>query len=315
MNCNLSEIMPGSRLTGAEPRDALLPGAPPARLVLLMPMRNEIATIETTLLSLIKQTVLPDLLLVLADGVSDGSDKDVERYARRHPWIQMVRLPDRGYDLVGQGVAQVLNYGLRQVSERPSTYIGKFDADLDLPPDYLERVLALFESDPILGMASGHPYTFENGRKLLERHGDRFPSGTARIYRRGYLHEIGDWVNSVGWDTVDILGMRMREYRVQVLHDLQYHHIRRMGTRNGYMDGMIRDGRNAYLTGYAPWFLVLRAVFNGIYRPYLLRTACMLTGYFKAMIRKSERVVSGDEMRFHRRLHRQRFLRLRFFQP
>ena len=84
-------------------------------------------------------------------------------------------------------------------------------------------------------------------------------------------------MNSVGWDTVDILRMRMRNYRVQVLHDLEYHHIRRMGTRNGYIDGMIRDGRNAYLTGYAPWFLILRAVFNGTYRPYLLRTACMLT--------------------------------------
>lgn len=287
----------------------------PARLILLMPMRNEIATIETTLKSLIKQTVLPDLLLVLADGVSDGSDEVVARYAERHAWIQMSRLPDRGFDLVGQGVAQVLNQGLKLVASTPSTYIGKFDADLNVPVDYLERLLALFESDPNLGMAGGHPYTFENGKKLLERHGDRFPSGTARIYRREFLHGIGNWVNSVGWDTVDILRMRMRNYRVQVLHDLEYHHIRRMGTRNGYIDGMIRDGRNAYLTGYAPWFLILRAVFNGTYRPYLLRTACMLTGYFKAMIDKKERVVTGEEMEFHRYLHRQRIMRLRFFQP
>lgn len=287
----------------------------PARLILLMPMRNEIATIETTLKSLIRQSVLPDLLLVLADGVSDGSDKVVERYAERHPWIRLSRLPDRGYDLVGQGVAQVLNHGLKLIEGRGSQYIGKFDADLDLPRDYLERLLALFDSDPNMGMASGHPFTFENGKRILERHGDRFPSGTARIYRREFLHGIGNWVNSVGWDTVDILRMRMRDYRVQVLHDLEYHHIRRMGTRNGYMDGMIRDGRNAYLTGYAPWFLTLRALYNGVHRPYLLRTACMLYGYFKAMIGKRERVVSGEEMEFHRYLHRQRILRRRFFQP
>jgi biofilm PGA synthesis N-glycosyltransferase PgaC len=287
----------------------------PVRLILLMPMRNEIATIETTLKSLTKQTVLPDLLLVLADGVSDGSDEVVARYAEHHPWIQMARLPDRGFDLVGQGVAQVLNHGVKLVAERPSHFIGKFDADLNLPKDYLERLLALFDTDPTMGMVGGHPYTFENGKKLLERHGDRFPSGTARIYRRQYLHEIGYWVNSVGWDTVDILRMRMRNFRVQVVHDLEYHHIRRMGTRNGYIDGMIRDGRNAYLTGYAPWFLILRALFNGTHRPYLLRTACMLTGYFKAMLSKRERVVSGDEMQFHRYLHRQRILKLHFFQP
>ena len=73
----------------------------------------------------------------------------------------------------------------------------------------------------------------------------------------------------MGWDTVDILRMRMRGIEVRVLHDLEYHHVRRMGTRNGYVDGMLRDGRNAYLTGYSPWFLILRAVYNGVYRPYL----------------------------------------------
>ncbi len=284
-------------------------------IILLMPMRNEIATIETTLKCLTKQTIIPDLLLVLADGVSDGSDVLVEQYASRYPWIQMIRLPDRGYDLVGQGVAQVLNFGLAQIATKPSEYIGKIDADLNLPPEYLERILALFDTDPLMGMVSGHPFTFENGKKMLERHGDRFPSGTARIYRRAFLHEIGNWVSSVGWDTVDILRMRMRNFKVHVIHDLEYHHIRRMGTRNGYMDGMIRDGRNAYLTGYAPWFLILRAGFNCIYRPYLLRTFCMLFGFFKAMIEKRKRVVSDEEMKFHRYLQSQRFIKFHIFQP
>jgi hypothetical protein len=164
-------------------------------------------------------------------------------------------------------------------------------------------------------MVSGHPYTFEKGKRILERHGDRFPSGTARVYRREMLHSIGYWVNSVGWDTVDILRMRMKGFEVRVLHDLEYHHVRRMGTRNGYVDGMLRDGRNAYLTGYAPWFLTLRAIFNGAYRPYLLRTLCMLTGYFSAMYSRLPRVVSDEEIRFHRRLHRDRFLKMHPLQP
>jgi hypothetical protein len=149
----------------------------------------------------------------------------------------------------------------------------------------------------------------------MERHGDRFPSGTARVYRREYLRQVGYWIDSVGWDTVDILRMRMRGFEVRVFHDLEYHHIRRMGTRNGYIDGMLRDGRNAYLTGYAPWFFALRAVFNGLYRPYLLRTACMLIGYLSAWSRRLPRIVSDQEMAFHRKLHRERFLKLHPFQP
>ncbi len=283
--------------------------------IVLMPMRNEIATIATTLKSICLQTVKPDLLLVLSDGATDGSDMEVEYYAARYPWIELVRLPDRGFDLVGKGVAQVLNYGLGLLELRPSKFLAKVDADVDLAPNYFERLINLFETQPSLGMASGHPFTFEEGKRILERHGDRFPSGTARIYRREYLRQVGNWVNSVGWDTVDILRMRMQNFEIKVVHDLEYHHIRRMGTRNGYIDGMIRDGRNAYLTGYAPWFLIIRAFYNCIHRPYLIRTACMLAGYFKAMLGRLPRVVTTEEMRFHRHLHRERFLKLHPLQP
>lgn len=286
-----------------------------ARLIVLMPMRNEIGTIENTLKNLAAQTLRPDLVLVLADGVGDGSDRVVERFSAQHSWIEMERLPDRGFDNVGKGVAQVLNTGIRKIENRPSEFLAKVDADVELPPDYFEKLMRVFEISPNLGMASGHPFTFEGGRKILERHGDRFPSGTARVYRREFLKQIGYWVASVGWDTVDILRMRMRGLDIRVLHDLEYHHVRRMGTRNGYIDGMLRDGRNAYLTGYAPWFFLLRAVFNGIYRPYLLRTACMLAGYARAWFQRMPRTVTSEEMAFHRKTHRERFLKLRPLQP
>ena len=286
-----------------------------ARLIVLMPMRNEIGTIESTLKSLAAQTLRPDLVLVLADGVGDGSDRVVERFAAQHSWIGLERLPDRGYDHVGKGVAQVLNTGILRIKDRQSEFLAKVDADVELPPDYFERILQVFENNPHLGMASGHPFTFEAGRKILERHGDRFPSGTARVYRREFLQKIGYWVASVGWDTVDILRMRMHGNEVLVLHDLEYHHVRRMGTRNGYIDGMLRDGRNAYLTGYAPWFFLLRAIFNGLHRPYLIRTACMLAGYFRAMVQRLPRIVSSEELAFHRKLHRDRFIKLHPLQP
>lgn len=286
-----------------------------ARLIVLMPMRNEIGTIETTLNSIAAQTLKPDLVLVMADGVSDGSDRVVERFAARHGWIALERLPDRGFDNVGKGVAQVLNTGIRRVEGMQSEFLAKVDADVELPPDYFERILGEFGKNPRLGLAGGHPFTFESGRKLLERHGDRFPSGTARVYRREYLRQIGYWVASVGWDTVDILRMRMKGYDVRVLHDLEYHHVRRMGTRNGYIDGMLRDGRNAYLTGYAPWFFFLRALYNGLHRPYAIRTACMLAGYVRAMAQRLPRIVSPEELDFHRKLQRDRFIKLHPLQP
>ncbi len=281
----------------------------PVSYILITPLRNEITTVEITLQSIIQQKVRPMLWVILDDGSQDGSADLVDGFCRQYPWIRLIGRPDRGFDLVGQGVAELLNYGMKLIREYPSSYVGKIDADLHLPADYFETLLVLMATEPSVGVCSGHPYTFENGRKFLERHGDDFPSGTARLYRRCYLEEIGDFVNSVGWDTVDLLRMQMHGYKAKVLHSLEYHHIRRMGTRNGYRHGMIRDGRNAYLTGYHPLFFLCRAVFNMRYRPYLLRTLCMLWGYCCAWQRRLPYIVTDAERTYHIKLQKKRLYR------
>ena len=74
------------------------------------------------------------------------------------------------------------------------------------------------------------------------------------------------------------------------------------------IEGMVRDGRNAYLTGYTPWFFGLRAVFNGRYYPYLIRTSCMLWGYAMAYLRRLPQAVTPEERAFHVGLQRRRLL-------
>jgi biofilm PGA synthesis N-glycosyltransferase PgaC len=279
---------------------------PPARYVILTPMRNERAGVEAMIEGVLRQTAPPAQWVVLDDGSTDGGPDVVERAGATHRWIRLVRLPDRGHDLVGQGVAEAMNHGLRLMREDPCEFIAKLDADIELPERYFETLLDACRRDPEIGICSGHPYTYENGRRVVERHADFFPSGTARLYRRRHLEEIGGFVASVGWDTVDILRMRMRGHRTQVLHDLEYLHRRRMGTRNGYVDGMLRDGRNAYLTGYGTFFFVCRALFNVRYRPWLLRTVCMLWGFASAWWRGLPRIVTDEELAFHRSLQRRR---------
>jgi len=277
--------------------------------VILTPVRNEAAHLEAAIAGILGQTVRPSLWLVLDDGSTDDSAGIIGTAAAGRPWIRLVRLSDRGFDAVGGGVAEVMNRGMQLIAGEAGDFVAKVDADVALPECYFETLLTLCRDRPDVGICSGHPYTFVGGRRFVERHGDLFPSGTARLYRRRCLLEIGGFVPSVGWDTVDILRMRMRGRTTRVLHDLEYLHRRRMGTRNGYVDGMIRDGRNAYLTGYGGLFFAARALFNARYRPWLLRTACMLWGYAGARLRRLPRIVTEEEMIFHRTMQR-RWLRL-----
>ncbi len=272
-------------------------------------MRNEVRTIEATIKAVLAQSILPKKWVILDDGSTDGSEKVVAMYAKDISWIEHVRLEDRGYDFVGEGVANVLNYGLKYLEGLPSVeFISKLDADLDFSADYFERLIEKMNADKNLGIISGHPYIMKKNVRHFERHSAFFPSGTARLYRACYLNEIGRFVSSVGWDTVDILRMRMRGYTTRIYSDLPVHHMRAMGTRKGYIDGMIRDGRNNYITGYIPLFFISRAIFNARYFPFVLRTACMLYGYFSASFKHLPKAVTKEEYEFHASLQKKRLL-------
>lgn len=269
----------------------------------LMPMRNEVDNIEVTLECMVLQTLKPHRLYVLDDGSTDGSSEIVERFAGKYSWVEHIRLEDRGFDHVGQGVAEMLNFGVDNLIAKDLVgFVAKVDADLEFSEDYFQTLVSEMSGNEKLAVCCGHPYAYEGGKKLLERHGDNFPSGTARLYRYNALKEIGFFVNSVGWDTVDLLKFQLRGYEVRTIHELDFHHRRRMGTRNGYIDGMVRDGRNAYLTGYVPFVFFCRAVFNIRYKPYILRTICMLWGYFSTYLKRPARVVSDEEYDFHKKV-------------
>jgi len=276
--------------------------------IIISPMRNEEKTVETTIQSVLKQTRLPNSWYILDDGSTDNCPVIVKDYQKNFPWINLIELENRGNDLVGQGVAEVLNKGLDLVDDQKSDYLCKLDVDIDLPAHYFEELIDFMECNKDVAIASGHPFTFENGKKVIERHSSYFPSGTARLYRRSCLKEIGRFVESVGWDTVDILRMHLKGYQTIILSDLRMHHIRRMGTRKGYLDGMIRDGRNAYLTGYSTVFFIARALFNMQFKPYCIRTLCMIYGFFKTMISKQPRIVAQEELKYHQKLQWDRLL-------
>jgi len=276
------------------------------RYIIITAMRNEINTVEFTVNSVLKQSQLPKLWVILDDGSTDGSSEVIEGYALKFPWIVRVSVPDRGFDLVGKGVADLINYGLSLINSIEVEFVAKLDADLDFDADYFESLLSEMDADQNLAIVSGHPYVLKDGRKMLERHSDYFPSGTARLYRYKYLQEIGSFVSSVGWDTVDLLRMMMRGYKTKIVHSVLIHHMRRMGTRLGYLDGMIRDGRNNYITGYPVVFFVLRSIYNAKYYPYIVRTLCMLYGYLMASIKKIPRAVTEEEHKFHADLQTKR---------
>src|SRR5262245_9992275 len=65
------------------------------KYVLITPARNEEATIEKTIQSVVSQTVRPIKWVIVSDGSLDRTDEIVRSYVVKNGWIELIRMPER----------------------------------------------------------------------------------------------------------------------------------------------------------------------------------------------------------------------------
>src|SRR5580765_1945137 len=107
----------------------------PMKYVLITPARNEEAFIRKTLDSMIAQTLLPERWVIVDDGSTDRTAEIVEPYAKRHPWIEVVRRP-KHLERSFAGKVHAFNAGLARVQALSFDVIGNLDADLSFDSNY-----------------------------------------------------------------------------------------------------------------------------------------------------------------------------------
>jgi glycosyltransferase involved in cell wall biosynthesis len=274
------------------------------RYVLITPAHNEEAFIEKTLDSMSAQTLLPEQWIIVDDGSSDRTAEIIQRYARRFSWIQLVQRPPR-LDRSFAGKVQAFNAGLEHVQSVSFEVIGNLDADLSFEPDYLEFLIQKFAEDPRLGVA-GTPFTEDDGYDSA-RHsfeGENHVAGGCQLFRRRCFEDIGGYIPNPagGIDWVAVTTARMKGWRTRSFPQKRFHHYRPLGTagRSG-MAASFSYGEKDYYLGGSPLWQLFRVAYRMTKPPVLIDGFALLFGYFWAAIRRMERPVSHELMRFHRR--------------
>src|SRR5216684_8428510 len=103
--------------------------------VLITPARNEAQFIELTIQSVVAQTIRPLKWVIVSDGSTDGTDEIVKKYASDHPWIELVRMPERRErDFAGK--VHAFNAGYARVRDLDYEVIVSLDADISFDADY-----------------------------------------------------------------------------------------------------------------------------------------------------------------------------------
>jgi glycosyltransferase involved in cell wall biosynthesis len=274
------------------------------KYILITSARNEETFIVKTLDSMVVQTLLPERWVIVDDGSTDRTAEIVESYAKRHPWIELVRrVQDRDRNFASK--AHAVNTGLEQVNSLQFDIVGNLDADVSFEPDYMEFLLRKFSEDPELGVA-GTPFTqdgdYDSSKDSFE--GENYVAGPCQLFRYRCFQDIGGYVpnRGGGLDWIAVMTARMKGWTVRSFPEKRYHHHRTLGTAGrGALRALFSYGEKDYYLGGSPLWQLFRVAYRMTKKPVLLGGLALLSGYCWAALRRVKRAVSPELMRFHRK--------------
>jgi len=273
------------------------------RYCLITPCRDEAQYARRTLESVVNQSVLPTLWVIVDDGSKDQTPSILAEYAAKYSWIRVVTRADRGDRKLGGGVIDAFYAGYDTINPDDFDYVCKFDLDLDLPSKYFETLMKRMEQNPRLGTCSGKPYMDLNGKLVAEICGDENSVGMIKFYRTECFTQIGGFVRELMWDGIDCHRCRMLGWIAASWDDpeIRFTHLRPMGTSHkNWWTGRVRHGWGQYFMGTGLTYMLASAAFRVAHPPVVVGSTAMVWGYIKAWVTGKERY--GDE-------HFRRFLR------
>jgi glycosyltransferase involved in cell wall biosynthesis len=273
------------------------------KYILITSARNEEKFIDGTIRCVAAQTRLPVRWIIVDDGSTDMTAEIVERHLADRPWIQLLRRqsrPDRSF----AGKAQAVNEAFERVKRLEFEVIGNLDADVSFEPDYIAFVLEKFAADPELGVA-GTPFTedgYDSTKDSFE--GESYVAGPCQLFRSKCFEEIGGYVpnRAGGVDWIAVMTARMRGWKVKSFSEKRFHHHRTMGTaERNVLSALFSYGEKDYYLGGSPIWELFRVTYRMTKKPVLTGGLALLSGYCWAALRRAQRPVSNELMRFHRR--------------
>lgn len=280
------------------------------RYVLITAARNEEKYIENTIQSVNKQTIIPLKWVIVSDRSVDRTDEIVQKYAKEHKYIELLRLHGDGERSFGAQV-RAINAGYQILENIPYDYICNVDADVTFQENYFEMILGRFKKDERLGIAGGYIYE-EAGGVFTPHFSNRsyLVANAAQMFRRSCFENMGGyiqlkygshdtWVNVMAWK----LG-----WKVENIPEIQvFHHRPTSSSLGGFYKSKWNDGLMDYTIGNHPVYQVGKCILRFREKPYVIASAVRMAAYIWAYLKREERGVSKDFVKYYRRMQFRRF--------
>ena len=265
----------------------------------IIPAHNEVNFLEGTLQSLCEQTVSALEIILVNDNATDDTETIMQRFSAAHKNIRYVNHASEAAHLPGSKVILAFAFGLTHL-KKPYDVLVKLDADLFLPKDYFETILAVFE-DPKVGIAGGFCYEQNTSGDWALNHpmGHDHVRGAFKAYSKDCFAAIEGLRPAMGWDTVDELLARYFGFSIQTLSNLHVKHRRPLGA--GYAPRAAQfQGAAFYVLRYGWLLSILASLKNAFLKKSISTFFYLLRGYRNAKREQQPFLIDADQGKFIR---------------
>ena len=268
--------------------------------VLITPARNEAEFIEMTVRAVIRQTIRPLRWVIVSDGSTDGTDDIIQEYTASHPWIELVRMPERK-ERHFAGKVHAFNAGYDRVKNLDYAAIASLDADISFDQDYFAFLVGKLAENQRLGLVGTpfkdvsqpmYDYRFVNIEHV---------SGACQVFRRKCFEQIGGYVPVKGGsiDHIAVVTARIKGWQTRTFTEKVCLHHREIGTaQQGALAAKYKYGRKDYAMGNHPLWEIFRVLYQMSKPPAVLGGVALLSGYVGAAVSRMKRPVSREFVEF-----------------
>ncbi len=274
--------------------------------VIVTPAYNEAGYLARTIESVIQQTVRPVRWVIVDDGSTDGTAAVVESYGLRYDFIHCLRRERAASERYFASNVYAIMDGVRHLQDLPYDFLAVLDADITLPPDYYEQILAEFRADPNLGAASGVYENLVNGRLRKVLNDRRSTPKAIQVFRRACFEQIGGYLPLAhgGEDTCSCVMARMHGWRTWSFPNVKAVHLRPTGVRNArsLLRARFLQGLCEYGLATHPLFMIVKSLRRCVLEPPLLVGGLLrLSGFTYGYLKREPRQIPAEVAAYIRR--------------
>ena len=244
--------------------------------------------------SIVAQTIKPNQVLIVNDNSTDGSQQIIDDYSSNHSFITSIHNISEDTHIPGAKIINAFYKGFETITE-DFDLIGKFDADLILPNDYFEKVIALFKKDGKVGIAGGNLYIKENDNWVFEAISEKTKvRGPIKLYRKACFEQIGGLKKSIGWDTVDGMLAQFHGWIISTDTTAHVQHLKPTGEKY-IKTALFKQGEAFYKMRYSKNLARIASLKLALAKNNFSAYFNCMRGFDNAKKKSLERIVTKEE--------------------